>query len=65
MDLEILNIDKSEVENFRKAIVNTSKLLRLSCDSIHIKDDGEVIVEPTRAHFLITLGQEYQKLFDK
>ena len=62
MDLEILNIDKKEVPNFRKAIENTSKRLFISCDSIHVLDSGEITVEPTRAIFLLTLGQEFQKL---
>lgn len=59
---EILNISKSEVETFRKALQNTSKKLLVTNTSIHVDDDGTIMVEPTRAIFLLTLGQEYQKL---
>ena len=65
MAAEVLNIGKKEVPIFRKAIENTSKRTFIANTSIEVKDDGRIIVEDTRAHFLITLGQEYQKLLDK
>ena len=62
MNTEYLHIDPKEVPNFRSAIENASRILLISCDSVHVEDSGKIIIEPTRAIFLLTIGQEYQKL---
>jgi hypothetical protein len=61
---EILNVGPQYAKAFRAAIEATTKRLYVSNESIWVKDDGTVTIEPTRAIFLLTLGQEYQKQID-
>jgi hypothetical protein len=59
---EVLNLSEESVADFRKAIENVGKNTGVSNSSITVKDDGTIIIEPTKAIYLLNLGKEYEKI---
>jgi len=59
---EILTFNKECLELMKKAVKNVSKRTFISNNSITFNDEGNMIIEDTRAFFLLNIGMEYQKL---
>ena len=61
---EILSLGADSVAIMKQALLNTSKRTMITNSSIELKEDGEMIIEPTSAFYLLNLGIEYGKLIN-
>ena len=61
---EILSLGTDSVAIMKQALLNTSKRTMITNSSIELKEDGEMIIAPTSAIYLLNLGIEYGKLIN-